>query len=52
MNIFIKEKIKEAQISAKVFRADGSTEDLGVIAYYSSNPLKRLAFKISKIFNN
>lgn len=31
---------KESKLSAVVTRADGTIEDLGVIAYYSKNPLK------------
>lgn len=37
---------KNAQLAAVVRRADGTVENLGVIAYYDRNPLKRLAFKI------
>ncbi len=40
--------MKEASISAKVIRADGTVEDKGVIAYWSRNPLKRIAYKIKK----
>lgn len=46
MKINIKEKIKEASISAKVIRADGTIEDLGVVAYYSSNIFKNIWFKV------
>ena len=41
---------KEASISARIIRADGSVEDKGVIAYWSSNPLKRIAFRLRKFF--
>lgn len=41
--------IKEASFSAIVTRADGTVEDLGVISYYSSNPIKRLLFSIKQL---
>jgi hypothetical protein len=41
--------IKEASFSAIVTRADGTIEDLGVISYYSSNPLKRFLFSLKKL---
>lgn len=40
---------KEASISARIVRADGSVEDKGVIAYWNSNPLKRIAFRLKKL---
>lgn len=41
-------EIKSAEIRAVVIRADGSAVDLGAIAYYHKNPLKRLAFWLGK----
>jgi hypothetical protein len=41
--------IKEASFSAIVTRADGTVEDLGVISYYSSNPLKRWFFSLKQL---
>ena len=41
-------RISEASIEAVVTRADGSVERLGTIAYYSRNPLKRLAWRIGR----
>jgi len=38
----------EQSISAVVTRADGSVEDLGVIAYWHRNPLRRLAWRFKK----
>jgi hypothetical protein len=35
-------------IEAKVIRADGTIENLGVIAYYNRNPFKRLEFNIKR----
>lgn len=36
--------IKSAEIQAVIIRADGTKQDLGTIAYYHRNPLKRFAF--------
>lgn len=33
--------VQEASIEAVVIRKDGRREDLGVLAYYHRNPLKR-----------
>lgn len=37
---------KEATMAAVVIRKDGRREDLGVIAYYHINPLRRLLWRI------
>jgi hypothetical protein len=39
---------REASISAVVTRADGTTEDLGVISYWHRNPFKRWAWAYRK----
>lgn len=39
---------KEIQLIAVVTRADGTVEDLGVIDYYSNNPIKRIIWRIKK----
>lgn len=41
-------KPKQAELSVVVTRADGTKEDLGVVAYYSRNPIKRLWWKVKK----
>jgi len=41
---------KEASISARIIRADGTVEDQGIIAYWNSNPIKRVIFKVKKFF--
>lgn len=41
-------KTKEASISAVIIRADGTVENLGVIAYYHRNPLKRWLWRLLK----
>jgi hypothetical protein len=46
-----KSKIKESSMSAKVIRADGTVEDLGVVAYYNSNIIKMLFWKIKKLIH-
>lgn len=40
--------LKELQIEAKVMRADGTVEDLGVVSYYSRNPVKRVLWRVSQ----
>jgi len=37
-----------AELRAVVIRADGTVEDLGMIAYWHKNPLKRLAWRVYK----
>jgi hypothetical protein len=37
-----KTKAREASIEAVVIRADGSRENLGTIAYWHRNPVRRL----------
>jgi len=38
--------VKMVSLEAKVIRANGDVEDLGMIAYWHRNPFKRLAFKL------
>ena len=44
-------QVKEAEVSIVVIRADGTKEDLGVVARYSSNPLKQAIYKIKDTLN-
>ncbi len=37
-------------VEAVVTRADGTVEDLGVIAYYHRNPLRRWAWALRRRF--
>lgn len=37
-----------ATISATIKRADGTIEELGVIAYWHQNPLRRWVYRIKK----
>lgn len=41
-------RAKEARFSAVITRADGSIEDLGEIAYWHKNPLRRLLWRARK----
>ena len=40
--------IAEQTIRAVRIKEDGTREDLGVISYYSKNPLKNLLFKMRR----
>lgn len=35
-------------MDAKIIRADGRVEELGTIAYWHRNPLKRMAWHVSR----
>ena len=37
-------------VEATIIRADGRVENLGVISYWHVNPLKRLAWRIGRLF--
>ena len=39
---------KEASLEAVIIRADGTREELGQIAYYHQNPLKRLVWRVRR----
>lgn len=41
-------RIKQATLQAVIIRADGSREDLGTVSYYHRNPLRRLAWRLSR----
>lgn len=40
-------KPREAVIEAVIRRADGTVEDLGVVAYWHRNPLRRLWWRLT-----
>lgn len=46
----VSSEAKEATIELTVIRADGRVENLGTVAYWHKNPLKRLAFRIKQHF--
>ena len=39
---------KEIQLVATIIRADGSTEELGVVDYWHANPIKRIIWRFKK----
>ena len=45
-DIVAKDRLAQAAIGAVVIRADGRREDLGTVAYYHRNRLKRLRFRL------
>lgn len=38
-------------IEAKIIRADGTIEDLGVVGYWHRNPFKRWMFRVRKFLS-
>jgi hypothetical protein len=44
--------LKSSEIQAVIIRADGSREDLGTIAYWHRNPLKRIWFYFKKFLGD
>lgn len=44
--ISVERQRKRQSIHAVVTRADGTVEDLGMIAYWHRNPLMRLAWRV------
>ena len=43
-------KAREASINAVVTRANGTVEDLGTVAYWHRNPLRRLWWRLTQTF--
>ena len=48
--IVAKSEVKEMALSAVIIRADGTTEELGVIDYWHKNPIKRLIWSLKQLF--
>lgn len=48
MNLGAKSEIATASIEAVVIRADGTRENLGTVAYWHRNPLRRALWKVSR----
>ena len=46
-----KSKVKECVVEAVIKRADGTVENLGVVSYYSTNPLKMLWWRLKQLLN-
>ena len=42
-------QVQQVQWEAVVTRADGTVENLGVVSYWHRNPLRVLAWKISRL---
>lgn len=51
MRMNVSSNIKCAELQAVIIRADGTREQLGSIAYFHSNPLKRLGWRLKKMFS-
>lgn len=45
-NLTVEGKLKQRSVTAIITRADGTVVDLGEIAYWHRNPLKRLWWKV------
>lgn len=41
--------VRSQSIEAVITRADGTVENLGTIAYYHRNPLRRLAWRVGRM---
>ena len=39
--------VRETSISAVIIRADGTREDLGTVAYWHRNPVRRLVWRLT-----
>jgi len=50
MNALINSGAKSATLKLTIIRADGTTQDLGVVSVWHKSPLARLAWRISRIF--
>jgi hypothetical protein len=46
MNMTAPANVKEATLSVVITRADGTVEDLGMVAYFHRNPIKRWLKKL------
>ena len=40
--------VKQMELSARIIRADGTVEELGVINYWHRNPIKRFIWRIKQ----
>jgi len=40
---------RQVTLEARIIRADGTVEELGVISYWHRNPFKRLAWRLRRI---
>ena len=44
--------IQESSLGIVVTRADGTVEDLGIVAYYHNNPIKLLIWQLKKFIKH
>lgn len=44
----IKTEVRELSVKAVITRADGKIEDLGLVSYQSTNPMKMWVYNIGK----
>lgn len=42
---------QQVSVDAKITRADGTVVDLGTVAYWHRNPLRRLLWRLSRLFH-
>lgn len=49
-NVAVGAPTKSTVIEMIVTRADGTIENLGVVSYWHRNPLKRLLWRLKKVF--
>lgn len=48
MSFLSTSKVKQVTVNAVVIRNNGKREDLGTVAYFHSNPLRRLWFALKQ----
>lgn len=41
-------QVKEVKLTGRVIRADGTVEELGTLAHWSSNPFRRLISRLRR----
>lgn len=49
MSHFTTAPVRQVSVEARVIRADGTVEELGTIAYWHKNPLRRLAWRLKQL---
>ena len=49
MDMQVAANIKSAELQAVIIRADGTRVELGTIAYFHKNPLKRMLWKLKVV---
>jgi len=49
MGMQVSSGVKRATITATITRADGTVEELGVVAFHESNPLKRAVLRLKQM---